>query len=397
MAPSQPVFRAEPVDHRHPATETCPYCDQPIPNERAVEIRERYTLKQQRDEAAMRTRLDQQVADARKQIEADKTAEIDKVKAEALVQLGVAREQGKKAAEAEAEQKVQQLAASLEADKLKLEESERQRLAAVNQYEALKTQANTIVATRIAEARAALEKSNTEAQNLKDAQHAEAMQKVSDQLRVLQRRVDAVEGEGADINLLDELKEKFPQDSIKGVNKTSGANIIHVVMHNNKECGTIVYDAGNRKLWQKKFATNLHQDMVSANATHAILTTSKFPDGANHIYLCEGVIAANPARVLILAEIFRDEIIRNYSQRVSTQDQTKKTAKLYAFITSDEFNNLFGSLEGTDDKLLQLDEDEKKEHKKVWERRRGLTTESQRLHAKIRLQIARIVGTAEAE
>ncbi len=393
MAPSQPAFRADPVDHRHPATGTCPYCDQPIPNERAAEIRERYA----RDQAAMKARLDQQVEDARKQIEADKNTEIAKVKAEALAQLDAAREQGKKTAEAQAEQKVQQLVASQQADKLKLEESERQRLAAVNQYEALKTQTDTIITARVAEARAALEKSNAETVNAKDAQHAEAMQKLSDQLKAVQRRIDAVEGEGADINLVDQLKEHFPEDKIRAVNKTSGANIIHVVMHNNKECGTIVYDAGNRKIWQKKFATNLHQDMVSANATHAILTTSKFPDGANHIHLCEGVIAANPARVLILAEILRDEIVRNFSQRVSTQDQTKKTAKLYAFITSDEFNNLFDSLEGTDDKLLQLDEDEKKDHKKVWERRRALTTESQRLHAKIRLQIARIVGTAETE
>ena len=137
--------------------------------------------------------------------------------------------------------------------------------------------------------------------------------------------------------------------------------------------------------------------MVTEKASHAILTTSKFPDGAKHVYVCEGVILANLARVLVIAEILREEIVRNYSQRVSTQDQAKKTAKLYAFIASDEFDNLLKSLEGNDDKLLKLDEDEKKEHKKVWERRQALTNESQRLHAKMRLDIARIIGTAETE
>jgi hypothetical protein len=292
---------------------------------------------------------------------------------------------------------MQELLASQQADKQKLEESERQRTAAVNQYEALKTQADSVVASRVAEVRAALEKANTETMNAKDAQHADAMQKLSDELQAMQRRAAAVEGEGADVNLYDALKEEFPRDEITLVNKSTGADIIHIVKHNSRECGKILYDSRNRKIWQTKFATQLHADMVTGKATHGILTTSKFPDGGRHIDVREGVILANPARVLVLAQILREEVLRNHSQRVSTQDQAKKTAKLYVFITSDEFEHLLESLDGNDDKLLQLDEDEKKEHKKTSERRRVLTTESQRLHAKIRLDIARIIGTADAE
>jgi hypothetical protein len=249
----------------------------------------------------------------------------------------------------------------------------------------------------VAEARAGFEKSNAEALNAKDAQHAAAMQEVSEKLKAMQRHVAEVEGEGADIILYDELREQFPGDDITRVNKTSGANIIHIVKFKGKECGKIVYDDRNRNIWQTNFAIKLRDDMVTAKAQHAILTCSKFPKDVRQIHLCEGVIALNPARALVLAQLFKKEIIRNYTQRVSEQDQSKKTAKLYAFITSDQFDKLLTSLEGNDDKLLQLDEDEKKAHKSAWEKRRLLTTNAQRLHANLRLEIAKIVEAGGTE
>jgi hypothetical protein len=397
MATTQSALRPSAADHRHAAGEICPYCEQPIPNDRAEEIRAKFDFKQKQDEAAREERLQQQVANARAQIETAKKAEIDKMAADALAKQSAAREEGKKAAEAEAQQKLAALASQREADTLKLEEAEQRRVAAVNQYEALKTQTETIAAARAAEVRAALEKSNAEAMSVKDGQHATAMQKLSDELKAMQRRVDTVEGEGADINLLDALKEQFPKDEITAVNKPNGANIIHIVKHNKKECGKIVYDSRNRNIWQATFATKLRDDMVTAKAQHAILTTSKFPTGVRQIHLCEGIIAANPARALVLAYLFRDEIVRNYSQRVSEQDQSKKTAQLYAFITSDQFSKVLASLEGNDEKLLLLEEDEKRAHNAMWDKRRRLTTTSQRLHANLRMEIACIVGTDGTE
>ena len=398
MVTPQPAFRATPADHEHLAGEICPYCEQPIPNEiRAEEIRARYAFKQQQSEAALKARADKQIADVRAELEATKKAEIEKIQADALVQKTAALEAGKKAAQEEARQKIETLAAAREADELKIAEAEQKRLEAVSQFEALKAQTETIAAARAAEVRAALEKANADVIKAKDAQHAEAMQKVSDQLTAMQRRVESVEGEGADIDLYESLKEQFSKDEIVRVNKSDGANIIHTVKHNKKECGKIVYDSRNRNIWQTKFATKLHYDMVTAKAMHAILTTSKFPTGVRQVHLCEGVIAANPARALVLAEIIRDEIVRNFSQRISEHDRSKKTAKLYDFITSEPFINLLASLDGNDEKLLQLDQEEQKVHKRTWETRHRLTTSSQRLHANLRIEVARIVGTAEAE
>jgi hypothetical protein len=395
MATPQSAFRA--ADHAHAPAETCPFCEQPIPIDRAEEIRARFALKQKQDEAAMKTRVEQQVASVREEMELAKKAEIDKVKAEALAQANTAREEAKKAAEVEAQQRLAALQATREADKKRLLEIDQQRVEAINQLQTLKVQNDAIVEARIAEARTAIEKSTAEAMNAKDAQHAAAMQKFSDDMQALQRRVADVEGEGANIVLYDELRKQFPKDEITQVNKSSGANIIQVVKHKGKECGKIVYDDRNRNIWEDVFATKLRDDMVATKAQHAILTCSKFPRGVRQIHLCDGVIALNPARAMVLAHLLRDEIVRNFSQRMSEQDQAKKTAKLYAYITSDQFDKLLGSLEGNDEKLLQLDEDEKKAHNSLWEKRRRLTTASQRLHASVRSEVARIVGTDGTE
>lgn len=393
MPTTQPAFHGTAAEHRHAVEGTCPYCEQPIPNDRAEEIRARFAFKQKQDEATMKARFEQQVASAKEEMELAKKAEIDKVKADAVAQANTAREEGKKAAEAEAQQRLAALQATQEVDKKKLLEVDEQRLGAISQLQALKTQTEAVVAARVAEARAAIEKNSAETVNLKGAQHAAAMQKVSEELKSMHRRVADVEGEGADLNLYDELRKTFPKDAITPVSKSSGANIIHVVKHNGKECGKIVYDGRNRNIWQAAFATKLRSDMLAAKAQHAILTCSKFPSGIRQIHLCEGVIASNPARAVVLAQILRDHIISNYAQRVSEKDRSEKTVKLYSFITSDQFEKLLGTLEANDEKVLQQIEDEQKAHKAMWDKRWNLATESQRLHGKLQGAVARIIGT----
>lgn len=399
---AMPAVRS--AEHQHPAGETCPYCEQSIPNDRAQEIRARYALKQRQEEAAMKVRLDQQLADARAQFETEKkglkeenAAALQKAAADALARETAAHEQGKQAAAAEAQQKLETLQAAQAASDAKLQELQQQKADVDKQLATAKSEQNAIVAARSAEIRAAYEKNKTDELNARDAKHAEAAQKLLEQIKVMERRLSAEEGEGADIKLLDQLKQKFPKDQIKPIKKSTGADISHVVIHNNKSCGTILYDSRNRNIWQTNFAATLKQDLVAAKAAHAILTTAKFPNGAQHIHLCEGVIAARLPRVAVLAEILRDEIIRNHAQRVSQQDRALKTTKLYDFIASDGFDSMLESLADNDEKLLRLDEDEQKTHKKVWERRRTLTTNSQKLHGKLRVDIDRIVGTAETE
>jgi hypothetical protein len=186
--------------------------------------------------------------------------------------------------------------------------------------------------------REALEKAHTEAMNAEKAKSFAHNQKLEEKVPQLQRQLQEKPahelGEGAEIDLFEELRRAFPGDQIHRVAKgVAGADIIHTVVTNRKQCGIIIYDAKNRATWQNRYSTKLRQDQIAAKADHAILSTAVFPAGAKQLHEQEGVILANPARVIALVHILRKEIVQAHVYRLSEEERTEKTARLYAFIT----------------------------------------------------------------
>ena len=225
---------------------------------------------------------------------------------------------------------------------------------------------------RLHEQREALEKANTANLNAKDAKHFEENQKLKDKLddavRKLEQKTAEELGEGAHLDLLEELKDRFEGDRIRRVPRgTPGADIIHEIIENGKVCGKIVYDSKNRNNWRAEYATKLCEDKIAEGADHAILSLLKFPADCRQLDIREGVILANPARVAVIAEILRDDIVRSHGLRLSNQEREKKKGELYAYITGERFRQHLHSIESQTDKLLDIDVDEEKAHRKVWE------------------------------
>lgn len=404
-----PALRS--TEHRHPDAETCPYCEQPIPNDRAAEIRARFEFKQRQDEI----QFEQRVAAARTQLEeASKAnlhtlaqqhaAAIAKLEGESVARVSTAVEQAKKATQAETQPQLEALRAAGEAAVAKAQEADKQRLVLEERLATLNTQQDAIVAARTAEARTAFEKSKADEINAIKAARAEDNQKFADQIKKLtehanglQQRLEAEEGEAADIKLYDLLRTKFPKDEIRAIKNPNGADIVHEIKHNKQHCGTIIYDSRNRNVWNPKFAGDLRRDLVAGKALHAVLTSCQFPRGNRQICVVDGVIVASIARALVIAEILREEVLRGHSLRASEKNRDRKTAKLYDFIASEGFGNMLDSLEVNDRKLLALDEDEQKAHAKTWKARRLLMTGSQKLHGSIRSEIDRITGAEDTD
>ena len=65
---------------------------------------------------------------------------------------------------------------------------------------------------------------------------------------------------------------------------TPGADIRHVVIHNGKECSTILSDSKNRRRWGKDYVDKLARDQRAAQAEHAILSTLAFPEKTRQIH-----------------------------------------------------------------------------------------------------------------
>jgi hypothetical protein len=462
--------------HLHLAQENCPYCEQPIPNERAAQVHARAEAKEREVSETVTIRLTQMFALEKAQIESnaearveqarnERAVELEKLKAEMAQKEAVAHEAGRAAAEAvlterlaeqqqkseavvtslqaqlqeverekaetanqlqtlaeqhhaEIERRVQETRASAEqafqqtiAEKEKasaarvqsleerLVEAERSKQEATRQVEALKATHETELNQRLQEQRDALETDKTNALNAANAKHFEETAKLTGKLEDLTRQLEKKTanelGEGAEINLFETLKEEFEGDRIRRVAKgTAGADIVHEIIHNGRVAGTIVYDSKNRNAWRNEYVAKLREDQAAAKAEHAILATLKFPAEQRQVCVQDGVIVANPARVIALVQMLRRHILQVHTLRFSNSERAKKTAELYDFIRSERCQQLFERIDTQAEALLKLQEQEKKAHDATWNHQGTLYRSIQRTCADLTSEIDRIIGTS---
>jgi hypothetical protein len=453
MVSPQSVLRSSQQPHIHVSGLQCPVCDQPIPNEKVERVRARMEARERELAAAVSARLRQQFAAERVQIEgnARKVLEQTRTEAAAVLERAVketaekvksAREEGAKAGQAAAHQQIEALTqahANLQAStkqqietltqanaearaaaqqqiavaenaRTEAEEAARRQIAAAEtakinaerEAKALKENQENILNDRLQEVRESLEKDKASALNARDAKHFEENQKLKDKLdealRKLEQKTAAELGEGAEVDLFEELKDLFEGDRVRRVPKgTPGADIIHEIMEGGKICGKIVYDSKKRARWATEYATKLCEDKIAEGADHAVLSLLKFPADARQLDVRDGVILANPARVAVIAGILRDFVVRAYSLRLSSQERETKKGELYAYITGERFRQQMDSIETQTGKLLDVDVAEEKAHHKVWETRGSLLKSLQKSHGNLCADVARIIGTRDVE
>ncbi len=277
----------------------------------------------------------------------------------------------------------------------------RTRLAESDQAkQAAEAQAAEIAAgqqARLDEQRTALEKARDEAVNAEKAKAFDDKLKLETQLKDLTRQLEKKTadelGEGAEVKLLEELKARFERDNFHHVGKGNpGADIIQEVVHNGKVCGKIVFDSKDRNAWRNEYVSKLRKDQVAAQADHAILSARVMPAGTKHMHIQDGIIIANPARVLTLVEFLRNQIISFHKLRLSTESKVEKTAELYAFMTSELCGQLFHQIESRAADMEELDVKEKRAHENVWKRRGELIRSVQKAHGDLSAQIELILG-----
>ena len=399
MASSQPALRLS-QPHTHVAGLQCPVCDQPIPNEKADLVKARMEARERAAAEAVSARMKEQFASERVQIEAnartqieqakalaeqakkDGAAAVEAVKNEAAQREAAARAEGSKEGQAAAQDQIellkrtnadlqaaaqkqietltqanvdvraaaQEQIAQAQRGKLEAEAAASERIAAAETAKAaaeieaktVKENHEALMNGRLAEQREALENDAAAKLSAKDAKHFEENQKLKDKLdetvRKLEQKTADELGEGAHLDLLEELKDRFEGDRIRRVPKgTAGADIIHEIIENGKVCGKIVYDSKNRNRWATEYATKLCEDKIAESADHAILSLLKFPAETRQLDVRDGVILANPARVTVIAEILRDDIVRSHCLRLSNHEREKKKGELYAYITGERF------------------------------------------------------------
>jgi hypothetical protein len=273
---------------------------------------------------------------------------------------------------------------------------------AENKLTKLSEQYDVALNERLGSQREILEKAKDDAVNAERAKTFEDTQKLQNKVFELQRALDnktAEElGEGAEVKLYESLRKEFPDDRIERVAKGApGADIHHVVMHRGRNCGTIIYDSKNHKVFRTEHATKLAEDQINARAEHAILSLLKFPKGTGHLHMHEGILLANPARVVAVVTLIRQHMVQTHTLRLSNAEREEKTARLYTFITSERCTQLLDRIEKQAGDLLDLQVKEVKWHKNNWEKQGEAYRTIQRAKADLENDIHGIIGTAADE
>lgn len=272
--------------------------------------------------------------------------------------------------------------------------------AAEQQAQELRTAQEKALRDAVQETRDALEKGHRDAVNAEQARHFEEKQKIQNTVDDLKRQLEnktALElGEGAEIDLFEALREAYPDDDITRIKRgVAGADIRHLVRHNGKDCGLILYDSKNHQAWRNDFVTKLRDDQIADKADHAILSTFAFPQGTRQLHVRDGVIVVSPARAVAIAEITRRHVIQVHCLNLSNEDREQKSLELYAFIVSERFGALMTKLNATTDSLNELQAKEQAAHKAVWQKQAQLFGSMQKAAADLQSEIDRIVGTAD--
>ena len=244
-----------------------------------------------------------------------------------------------------------------------------------------------------------LEKAKDDALNLEKARaHDESLKmqtKLNDMQRALEKKSNEELGEGAEVNLFEALKDEFHDDRIERIAKGSpGADVHHVVVYNGRECGIIVYDSKNHGQYRNDHVTKLRADQLAAKADHAILSTRKFPAKTGHLHIVDGILLANPARVVTLVQLLRRHMIQLHCLRISSEEREEKTAALYDFITSDRCNQFLSRIDANAQGLLDLQVKAKRFHDNAWEKEGELIRLIQKAQGDLSTEIGRIIGTA---
>jgi len=166
------------------------------------------------------------------------------------------------------------------------------------------------------------------------------------------------------------------------------------VLENGRECGCIVYDSKDKGVWRKSYVARLLEDKIAAKAEHAVLVTRAFPAGHAQLFVQDGVIVANPARTIVLAQVLRKHVVQLATLR-GAKGRLANTTRLYEFITSDRFGVLLEQIGAVSDRLLDLDVEEHTAHTATWKQRGRLIREIQQARGTLVTEIDLIVTASD--
>jgi len=366
----------------------CPLCEQAIPREQSEAVRLRIAAR----ESDQKAKIEHQLASALAAADLKSRTVLETVQKSADAAVAAARSELVAVREEATRLAETKMAA-------RLAELETARLAAEQKILALRAEHDAREHERLAALREQLERDKTAALQAAESKAFEEKQKLQSKMADLQRQLENKTaqdlGYGPEVDLFELLKGEFPEDRITRVEKgAAGADVVHDIYHNGRNCGRIVYDSKNSSAWRNDYVSKLRADQADAKADHAVLCTKSFPSGTKELHTLDGVLIVSPQRVGVLAGMLRRHVVQTAALRLSNEARSQKTAALYAFIMSEQCRNMLSSIAIHADDMADLDSKERKAHDALWKKRADLIRSVQRAQGDLSFEIERIIGVS---
>ena len=315
--------------------------------------------------------LRKQTADVDQQVENLLAEKLKTVQSEAKIKAGKETEAELKALKEELEEKSRKLTESQETE-LALRKKDRE---LQEREKALGLEVEKKLADGIDEAQQKAIKSFQEAQQLKDAAYEKKIADMSKAVDEAKRKAEQgsmqTQGEVAELNLEEALKQAFRFDDIEPVGKgITGADVIQNVKDKTlKPCGKIIWEVKNTKVWSQGWVQKLKDDQLSTGAEIAIIVTEAMPADLKDFGMVENVWVTTKSLAIPLAGALRDSLANLTYARNSAEGMSEKMKFLHQYIVGPEFRQkVEGIIETFSGMKAQLDK-EKRAMTKLWKER----------------------------
>lgn len=378
-------------------TVTCPSCQVEIKLTESLaapllaETRRQFQQQLAQKDAAITERAqslrmqEQQLAAARRELDAKVAAEVESALAAARATL-IAEEarKAKQAAAAELDARSRELAELKE-----LLQARDAKLAAAQQAQAellrkqrelddaqreLELTVEKRVQDALGEARAQAKREAEEGLKLRVMEKDQTIASMQLTIEELKRKAEQgsqqMQGEVQELELEQLLRAKFPFDRIEPVPKGEfGGDTLQRVYDGGLACGSILWESKRTRHWSDAWLVKLRDDQRAAQAEIAVLVTQALPKGVDSFDVVDGVWITSPRAALPVATILRHSLGQVSLARQVGEGRQTKTEMVYQYLTGPRFRH---RVEAIVEAFTSMQEDLDRERKtltKQWAKR----------------------------
>jgi len=205
----------------------------------------------------------------------------------------------------------------------------------------------------------------------KDEQLLSMQKKIEELQKKASQGSQQLQGEAMELQLEENLKSRFPHDTIEPIAKgISGADIKqHVTTQTGQSAGAILWELKRTKNWSNEWASKLKTDQRNTSAELAILVSQARPNDIDTFDFYEGIYVCAPRYAVPLALVARQTLIGIAKTKRSQSGQKDKMALVYDYLTGSQFKH---RVEAICEQFQTMQDDLNKERatmQRIWAKR----------------------------